>query len=96
MKIKMCNSFYYRVDILDFHKQFNTSKQNIMRNNNLDYYLGEMVKIKLNDYVIHTVLPMETIKSICEKYSISEDQLKEKNSLKSNKLFIGQQLKIYI
>ena len=96
MKIKMCNSFYYRVDKLDFHKQFNTTKQDITRNNNLDYYLGEMVKIKLNEYVLHTVLPMETIKSVCEKYEISEECLKEKNSLESDKLFIGQQLKIYI
>ena len=95
MKIKMCNTFYYRVEDEALLKQFNTSSENILRNNNLNFYRGEMVRITLNDYKIHTVLPMETIKSICEKYGITEELLKIKNDLKSDKLFIGQQLKIY-
>ena len=95
MKIKMCNTFYYRVEDEAFLKQFNTSSENILRNNNLNFYCGEMVRITLNDYKIHTVLPIETIKSICEKYGITEELLKIKNNLKSDKLFIGQQLKIY-
>ena len=97
MQIKMSHTFFYRVNKLNFYKQFNTSKNNILRNNNnLEYYLGEMVRIKLNDYCVHTVLPMETIKSVCEKYNITEQELKDKNSLSTDKLFIGQQLKIYI
>lgn len=95
MKIKMCNTFYYRVEDECFLKKFNTCSSNVLRNNNINFYPGEMVKITLNDYKIHTVSPMETIRSICEKYGITEELLKIKNNLTSEKLFIGQQLKIY-
>ena len=96
MKIKMCNIFYYRVEDEQFLKKFNTCSNNVLRNTNIDFYSGEMVRITLNDYKTHLVLPMETIKSVCAKYGISEQALKEKNNLIADRLFIGQQLKIYI
>lgn len=41
---------------------------------------------------IHIVKPGETIKSICLKYNINEDELIKSNNLKT--IFIGQQINI--
>lgn len=77
-------------------ERFNTSKENILRNNSeIELYAGEWVEITVNDYLIHTVKPMESLKVISEKYAMNQDKIMLDNNLKSNKLFIGQCLKIY-
>jgi LysM repeat protein len=100
MKIKLCDSFYYRVKTGDtiqgLCQRFNAETNNIIRNNNnIDLYAGEWVFIKQNDYIQHIVKPCETIVEISNHYKISVDDIKTKNKLSSNKLFIGQKLKIY-
>lgn len=98
MKIEMCDEFFYRVneDNEKLFEKFNTSKENVLRNNNnLKFYAGEVVKIKLNDYVLHRVKPAETLKDIARIYDVEIQEIKIKNNLTLDKLFIGQEIKIY-
>ena len=98
MEIELCESFYYRVpsEKLDIYSTFNSSKSNVCRNNeDLDFYAGEWIKIQQNDYASHIVKPAENLSSIAEIYNVTVEKLREDNNLKSNKLFIGQILKIY-
>ena len=100
MKIKQCNEFYYRVEVDDniqlICQKFNTSKENILRNNNnLALYAGEWVIIKQNEFKTHIVKPMETLSSICKIYNVDKEKLKTDNNLETEKLYIGQCIKIY-
>ncbi len=100
MKIVLAKEFLYRVkendNILDLCMKFNTSKSNIIRNNNkIDLYTGEWIKIKVNDYLSHFVKPMETVSKIAKQYNLSIEKLKADNNLKENRLYIGQLIKIY-
>lgn len=98
MKLELCDEFFYRVtDLnLDLCKEFNTSKENILRNNqNIKFYGGEMVKIKVNNFKTHFVKPAETLQQVADFYNIDVLKLKEDNNLEDNKLYIGQRLKIY-
>ncbi len=97
MKIEICDSFYYRLNKqCDVNKVFNTCEENIIRNNkNIKVYDGEWVKIKINDFLTHYVKPAETLKDIVEIYNIEKEQIIKDNNLISERLFIGQILKIY-
>ena len=98
MKLKLCDEFFYRVkDGEDVFQMFNTSEENLIRNNEkLKFYGGEFVKIKINDYVVHYVKPMQTLSEVAQIYKVNENQIVNDNNLKTNKLFIGQMLKIKI
>ena len=41
MKIEMCDQFYYRVQDEDIYNIFNTSKENILRNNKNIKFIDE-------------------------------------------------------
>lgn len=97
MKIEMCDEFYYRIkeksESVEF--KFNSSKENVLRNNNkIEVYPGEMVYVKRNKFIIHHVKPMETLSSIAKIYNLTEEKISLDNDLKTDKLFIGQLLKI--
>ena len=97
MKIKPCKEFYFRVRDadLDFNKIF-SSKENVTRNNpNLKFFAGEWIKVKTNDYISHIVRPAETIGDISKKYDKPKAQILSENNLQSEKLYIGQLIKIY-
>lgn len=99
MDIKISDEFFYRIQEKDesLFSKFNTCKENVLRNNiDLPLYKGEVVRIKVNDYFTHIVKPAQTLEIISNKYGIDANKLKTDNSLKENKLFIGQRLKIYI
>lgn len=98
MKFEMCEEFFYRINDDDekLFEKFNTNKKNVLRNNNsLKFYAGEVVKIKLNDYVLHRVKPVQTLNDIAKIYNIKIQDIIDKNNLKTEKLFIGQEIKIY-
>ena len=98
MEIQMCEKFFYRVDDEneDLFQQLNTNKENILRNNNnIKLYKGEWVKVKVNDYISHIVKPAQTINQIADIYKLTIGKLKQDNNLQSEKLYIGQMLKIY-
>lgn len=98
MKIEMCDEFFYRISDLNLNifDEFNTCNENVIRNNkNLKIYNGEWVKIKVNDFVVHHVKPMQTLSDIAKEHLMDVNKIIQDNNLKSNKLFIGQMLKIY-
>lgn len=53
-----------------------------------DFYI--ISNIKSNS---HVVKPMESLRSIAEKYKISEEEIIRQNNLKTKQLFIGQKLR---
>lgn len=98
MEIDKCDEFYYRVQSPDedIYKKFNTSNEGVVRNNDkLSFYAGEWIKIKVNDYVLHIVKPTETLEKISEIYCVEKSKIIFDNNVVSEKLFIGQTLKIY-
>ena len=100
MDLKLIKNFQYRVvdgDTLQLICQkFNTSEENIFRNNkDIDLYPGEWIEIAVNDYIPHVVKPTETLEKIAATYGIEISKIKQDNQLITDKLFIGQTLKIY-
>lgn len=100
MKLKQCKKFKYRVqpgeDLKSICNKLNTSKENVLRNNyNIPLYAGEWVEVTTNDYFIHVVKPAQTLEEIANMYEIDIDSLIKLNKLETNKLYIGQTLKIY-
>lgn len=98
MKVEICEEFYYRIrnENINLEKEFNSCGENILRNNEkIKLYAGEWVKIKINNFVTHFVLPVETLESISKKYNVSIDKLFTDNNLTDKKLYIGQMLRIY-
>ncbi len=98
MKIELDDEFFYRINgekPNELYIKFNTEKSNVKRNNeSLNFYDGEWVEIKPNDYVCHIVKPMESINKICELYGIDKQKLIADNNLTTEHLFIGQHIKI--
>lgn len=99
MNIEMEKAFYYRVQVGDkfesLIQKFNTCKDNILRNNpDIPLYAGEWIFIKQNEFIMHCVKPMETLEFIAKKYKTTIEKIKIDNELKSDKLFIGQHIKI--
>ena len=98
MKLDLCDEFFYRVcdEDLNINKTFNTCKENVLRNNEkIKLYSGEWIKIKVNNFITHHVKPTETLSSIAEIFGVDVQKIKQENNLKSDKLFIGQSLKIF-
>lgn len=97
--MEMSKNFYYRVldgdNLREICQKFNTSKQNILRNNTeIPLYAGEWVRIEVNDYIEHFVKPTETLAVIAQYYCTTKEKLIADNNLQTEKLFIGQKLKI--
>ncbi len=100
MKIVQAKEFYIRLDkecdIKSLARELNSSQENILRNNpDIAIYPGEMIKVKTNDYISHIVRPTETLDLIANKYKTSKNRLVLDNNLASEKLYIGQIIKIY-
>lgn len=100
MSLKLCNKFMYRVgqneNLNSLCKKFNTSKENVLRNNNnIPIYAGEWIEIKVNDYISHFVRPAETLQDIANTFSLDIDKIKKDNNLANEKVYIGQLIKIY-
>ena len=56
--MEICKKFYYRVldgdNLREICQKFNTSKENILRNNKeIPLYAGEWVEITVNDFIEH-------------------------------------------
>lgn len=99
MEIKLSDRFMYRIkpgdDYVSLCERFNTSKENIKRNNiNIPLYAGEWVEINVNDYLTHIVKPTEKLIDIAEKHCTTIAKIMTDNNLETERLFIGQQLKI--
>ncbi len=96
----MSRQFYYKIlpneTLKELCQKFNSSTDNILRNNsNLNLYAGEWVKVDVNNFLTYVVKPMETLTDVAKKFDVGKEKLMQDNNLKTDKLFIGQNLKIY-
>ena len=57
-----------------------------------EWRAGAWLHIKKNNNRVHIVRPLETLKTIAQKYNISVEYLASKNQLKNNCVVIGLQL----
>ena len=91
-------NIFYRVkenDNLDtIAKKFGVSKKYIMNNNKEDLYTGAVIFIPNTNLKTYIVQPFDTLSKIAQKFDISIDELKNKNGLDYEYVFVGQ--KIYI
>lgn len=75
--------------IEDFIKDNNLKTLNVIyENKNLKN--GDLVIVENCNYIIHIVLPGETLDSIAQKYNTTIDDIINKNKIKN--IFIGQQV----
>ncbi len=86
-------------------KKYNTTIPELMKINNLKttrLSIGQQLRVPVNstsgnqDYIVYTVKKGDNLYSIASSYNIPVLEIKEVNSLASNLLSIGQQLKIPI
>ena len=99
MEIKTLSKFKYRVKdgdtLSEICSRFNTSKENIFRNNNnIDLFVGEWIEITVNEFLTHIVKPTQTLSQIAQMYNVDVSDIIEFNNLKTDKTYIGQILKI--
>ena len=89
------------IHYIQLPKKFNTNVEEIKKINNLynnDIYKGQVLILKDNNEIdeinteIYTVKKGDTLYSIAKDKNISLDELKELNNLKSNDLYIGDQI----
>ena len=80
-------------------RKFNISVEKLKQINNLNnniIYKGQLLKINDNNKEVETeiyiVKNKDTLYSISKKYNISVNELKELNNLKSDELYVGEQL----
>ena len=100
MEIKMSRQFYYKIlpneTLKELCKKFNSNADNIMRNNvNLNLYPGEWVKVDVNNFLTYIAKPMETLDDVAKRFNVGKEKLMKDNKLETDKLFIGQNIKIY-
>ncbi|MCQ2555749.1 MAG: LysM peptidoglycan-binding domain-containing protein [Clostridia bacterium] len=100
MEIKTSRQFYYKIlpneSLKELCEKFNSSTDNILRNNsNLNLYAGEWVKVDVNNFFTHIAKPMETLDDVAKKFNVGKEKLVQDNQLETDKLFIGQSIKIY-
>ena len=57
-----------------------------------EWRAGAWLYIKKSDRRMHIVRPLETLRTIAQKYDIPMQHLSQINQLKNNCVFIGQQL----
>lgn len=102
--LKQSKEFWYRIhdekSIRELMDNLDVRENEILRNNNdLPLYAGEMVKIKklvdeMEEPIDYIVRPMDTLDNIAQMFGVKKENIIKENNLKSEKLFIGQKLRI--
>ena len=88
------NKFIYPNQKLVIYKKVRVKNRRTAFSINVEY-LKKLLKKRIHrKYVYHIVREGDSLIKIAKKYGISVKQLKRMNNLKSNKIFIGQRLKV--
>ena len=98
MQIKILKEQWYRINSekTDYELAAKFNSDNILRNNpNINLFDGEWIKFKVNNYTTHIVRPAQTLAEIASQHSKTVEEIMKTNNLQSNKVFIGQRLKIF-
>ena len=73
-------------------KKFGVSKKYIIKNNIADIYQGLMLYLPETSFKTYIVQPFDTLSKIAERCKISVEEIKSKNGLDSEYVFVGQKL----
>lgn len=73
-------------------KKFGVSKKYIIKNNIADIYQGLMLYLPETNFKTYIVQPFDTLSKIAERCKISVEEIKSKNGLDSEYVFVGQKL----
>ncbi len=88
------NKFIYPNQKLVIYKKVRIKNRKTAFSINVEY-LKKLLKKKVHRrYVYHIVKEGDSLIKIAKRYGISVKQLKRMNNLKSNKIFVGQRLKV--
>ncbi len=77
--------FFYRVnkgdDLFSVCRKFNLSPLKVIYDNNLveDILEGDLLYIEKSQFALYSAKPFDTLKSISQKFNVSEQRLKEIN-----------------
>ena len=99
LSYQVVKNVFYTVkqdDTLDgIAKKFGVSKKYIVKHNIPDIYAGLVLYLPETNFKTYTVQPFDTLLKISEKCKISVDDIKSKNGLENDYVFVGQKLYIW-
>lgn len=75
-------------------KKFGVSKKYIQKNNIEDVYMGLIIFLPEINFKSYVVQPFDTLSKIAEKLNVTIEDIKIKNGLESDYVFVGQKLYI--
>ena len=75
-------------------KKFGVSKAYITKNNACDIYTGAVIFLPETNFKTYVVQPFDTLSKIANRFNLSVDELKTKNGLDEEYVFVGQKLYI--
>ena len=86
-----CNDY----DTLDtVAKMYGVPKDYIKKNNPGELYAGKVLFLPETHFSSYVVRPFDTLQSVAEINNMSVEQLRTKNNLQSDYIFVGQKLYI--
>ena len=94
--LKFKHNIYYRVESGDtlesISSLFNVSKNYIVLHNGAELYAGKLLFLPEIDFEVYVVKPFDTIEKISKHFGTTPENIKQKNSLMSDYVFVGQKL----
>ncbi len=82
-------NFVYRVKEGD---QVSTLRQKLGEIPDKEVYVGQLLFVNGGNVQTYTVKPLDTLKLICDQYHVDIAEIRLKNHLTTDKLFVGQKL----
>lgn len=94
--LKFSHNIYYRVesgDTLDgLSSLFNVPKDYIVLHNGQELYAGKLLFLPETNFAVYVVKPFDTLEKIAKHFGTTPENIKQKNSLMSDYVFVGQKL----
>lgn len=91
-------NIYYRVESGDtlesISSLFNVPKEYIVLHNGAEIYAGKLLFFPETNFETYVVKPFDTIEKIAKYFGTTTEDIKQKNNISSNYVFVGQKLYI--
>ena len=91
-------NIYYRVESGDtlesISSLFNVPKDYIVLHNGQELYAGKLLFLPETNFAVYVVKPFDTLDKIAKHFGTTPENIKQKNSLMSDYVFVGQKLYI--
>ena len=92
------NNIFYRVESGDtlesISSLFNVSKNYIVLHNGAELYAGKLLFLPETYFEVYVVKPFDTVEKIAKHFGKTAENIKQKNNLKTDYVFVGQKLYI--